>query len=49
MSYEEVAEKFYGCADFADWPDAKAKQIVDLVRNLESEPDMKRLTALCVP
>ncbi len=48
MSYDEVAEKFYGCADFADWPDAKAKKIVDLVRNLESEPDMKRLTALCV-
>lgn len=48
MSYAEVAGKFYGCADFADWPQAKAKQIVELVRNLESEPDMSRLTALCV-
>lgn len=47
MTYEEVAEKFYGCADFAGWPDEKAKQIVALVRTLESEPDMRRLTALC--
>ena len=47
MSYEEVAEKFYGCADFAGWPTEKAKQIVDLVRTLEAEPDMRRLTALC--
>jgi 2-methylcitrate dehydratase PrpD len=47
MSFEEVAEKFYGCANFADWPDAKAKEIVELVRKIESEPDMHRLTALC--
>ncbi|HZR31403.1 MAG TPA: MmgE/PrpD family protein [Terriglobales bacterium] len=47
MSYEEVAEKFYGCANFADWPDAKTKEIGELVRKIESEPDMHRLTALC--
>ncbi len=47
MSYEEVAEKFYGCADFAGWPDDKARQLVDLVRNLEAEPDMRKLTARC--
>lgn len=46
MSYEEVAEKFYGCADFAAWPPDKAKQIVEIVGTLESEPDMRRLTAL---
>jgi len=46
MSYEEVAEKFYGCADFAGWPTDKAKQIVETVGSLESEPDMRRLTAL---
>ncbi len=46
MSYEEVAEKFYGCADFAGWPADKAKQIVETVATLESEPDMRRLTAL---
>ena len=49
MSYEEVAEKFFGCADFAEWPEAKAKQIVELVRNLESEPDIRRLIALSTP
>lgn len=47
MSYEEVADKFYGCAEFAKWPGDKAKQIVDLIRGLEAEPDMRRLTALC--
>ena len=47
MSYAEVAEKFYGCADFAEWPKEKAKQIVELIDDLESEPDMRRLAALC--
>jgi 2-methylcitrate dehydratase PrpD len=47
MSYEEVAEKFHGCADFAGWPSDKAKQIVELVRTLESEPDLSRLSILC--
>jgi 2-methylcitrate dehydratase PrpD len=47
MSYEEVAEKFYGCADFAGWPADKAKQIVETISTLESELDMRRLTALC--
>jgi 2-methylcitrate dehydratase PrpD len=47
MNYEEVAEKFRGCAEFARWPDSKAKAIVSLVRDLEREPDMRRLAALC--
>lgn len=47
MSYEEVAEKLYGCAEFAGWPADKSKRIVELVRNLEAEPDMRRLTELC--
>ena len=47
MTYEEVAEKFYGCAEFAHWPQSKAKQIVELVRTLESQPDMRRLADLC--
>jgi 2-methylcitrate dehydratase PrpD len=47
MSYEEVADKFYGCTEFAKWPGDKTKQIVDLIRGLEAEPDMRRLTALC--
>ena len=49
MSYEEVAEKFYGCAEFAEWPEERAKQIVELIRNLESEADIRRLLALATP
>jgi 2-methylcitrate dehydratase PrpD len=47
MSYDEVAEKFHGCADFAQWPAAKADKIVELVRHLEEVDDMRTLTALC--
>jgi len=45
MSYEEVAEKFRGCAEFARWPAAKAAAVVDLVRTLEVAPDLTKLTA----
>lgn len=46
MSYDEVAEKFYGCADFAGFPQLRAKEIVGLVRDLESLPAISRLTGL---
>jgi 2-methylcitrate dehydratase PrpD len=46
MSYDEVAEKFQGCAAFAEWPTAKANQVVDLIRRLEDMPDVRALTAL---
>jgi len=46
MSYDEVAEKFYGCAAFAEWPSAKATQVVDLVRKLEDISDVRTLTEL---
>jgi 2-methylcitrate dehydratase PrpD len=46
MSYDEVAEKFRGCAAFADWPAAKSNQVIDLVRKLEDMPDVRALTAL---
>jgi 2-methylcitrate dehydratase PrpD len=46
MSYEDVAEKFQGCAAFAEWPKAKATQVIDLVRKLENVPDVRSLTAL---
>jgi 2-methylcitrate dehydratase PrpD len=45
MSYEEVAEKFRGCAEFARWPSRKAAAVVDLVRTLEVAPDLTKLTA----
>jgi 2-methylcitrate dehydratase PrpD len=47
MSYAEVAEKFLGCAAFAEWPSAKANQVIELVRKLEDISDIRTLTALC--
>jgi hypothetical protein len=47
MSFEEVADKFLGCAEFAEWPGDKAERVVDLVRKLEDLPDVRTLTALC--
>ena len=47
MSYDEVAEKFHGCAAFAEWPNAKASQVVETVRKLETLADVRTLTALC--
>ncbi len=49
MSFDEVAGKFLGCAAFARWPEAKARQLIEAVRELESLPDVKTLTDLCVP
>ena len=47
MSYDEVAEKFQGCAAFAGWPADKATQVIALIRKLEDVPDVRVLTALC--
>jgi 2-methylcitrate dehydratase PrpD len=47
MSYDEVAEKFQACAAFAEWPRAKANQVVDLVHKLEDLTDIRILAALC--
>ena len=46
MSYDEVAEKFRGCAAFAEWPTSKANQVIDMVRKLEDVSDVRTLTAL---
>jgi 2-methylcitrate dehydratase PrpD len=48
MTYDDVADKFRGCADFAKWPTANADAVVDAVRNVESIADMRELTALLV-
>lgn len=45
MSYEEVADKFRGCADFAKWPTKKAETIIEAVKSLERAPDLTSLTA----
>jgi 2-methylcitrate dehydratase PrpD len=45
MTYEEVADKFRGNAEFAKWPSQKAQLVIELVKSLEGAPDMSRLTA----
>ena len=47
MSYEDVSEKFLDCAEFAKWPRGKATAIVEMVRKLETVPDVRELTRLC--
>ncbi len=44
MTYEEVADKFRGNADFAKWPQQKAATVIELVKSLETVPDMSPLT-----
>jgi 2-methylcitrate dehydratase PrpD len=48
MSYDEVAEKFRGCASYAGWPDDKASRIIENVKHIEDLPDVGALAALCV-
>ncbi len=47
MSFDEVADKFRGCADFAKWPRDKAEEIIAAVRNLENVRDVRTITVLC--
>ena len=46
MSYDEVADKFRGCAQFARWPTRKAEAIVEAVRSLETLASVSELTEL---
>ena len=43
MSYDEVADKFLGCCEFAKWPSKKSKALIELVRNLEKVKDISKL------
>ena len=43
MSYDEVADKFRGCAEFAKWPAAKTESVIAAVKSLESVSDMGKL------
>jgi 2-methylcitrate dehydratase PrpD len=47
MSYDECADKFRGCAEFAKWPKEKTEAIVDAVRTLEKMKDIRDLMKLC--
>ena len=44
MSYDEVADKFRGCAEFAGWPKGKAEDIVAMVREVETLKDVAPLS-----
>jgi 2-methylcitrate dehydratase PrpD len=46
MTFEEAAVKFRGCAEYAEWPKAKTEKIIDLVKTLESAPDVGVFTPL---
>ena len=46
MSYEEVADKFRECADFARFPRERADTVVAMVRDLETLSSIERLTAM---
>ena len=46
MSDDEVADKFRGCADFAQWPRQKADAIIELVKTIESAPNVLKLSAM---
>ncbi len=46
MSYEEVAEKFRECAEFARFPADRAEAVVGLVRELDGVGNVCELTAL---
>jgi len=45
MSFDEVADKFRGCAEFAKWPREKAEAVISMVKSIESLSDMSKLSA----
>ena len=46
MTYDEVADKFRGCAEFASFDNARSEQLIELVRNLEELSSVRELTDL---
>jgi len=46
MTYDEAAQKFRGCAEFARWPSARTEEIIQMVRRLEHVDDVRSLTRL---
>jgi 2-methylcitrate dehydratase PrpD len=45
MSYDETADKFRGCAEFAKWPTSKTESVIASVRSLENLSDVSKLAA----
>ena len=42
MSYDEVADKFRGCAEFAKWPKQKTEAMIAFVKTLETATGHER-------
>ncbi len=45
MSYEDEADKFRGCAEFANGLSAKAESVIQIIRTLEKAPDVSKISA----
>ena len=45
MTYDEVADKFRGNAEFSKWPASKAQSVIELVKTLDSASDLSRIQA----
>ncbi len=46
MSYDEVAEKFRGCAAFAKWPRQNAEAVIEFVKSIENAPEVQQITPM---
>ena len=46
MSYDEVADKFRGCAEFAKWPRPKAEAVIEFVKTMEGAKDVSGLAPM---
>jgi 2-methylcitrate dehydratase PrpD len=46
MTFEETAEKFRGCAEYAEWPAVKTEKIIEFVKTLDTAPDISPLFPL---
>lgn len=44
MSYDDVADKFRECAQYAGWPTDDTESVISMVRDLEELPSISRLT-----
>jgi 2-methylcitrate dehydratase PrpD len=46
FTYDEVADKFLGCAEFARWPRNKAEEVIGMVAEVEALENLDELTRL---
>jgi 2-methylcitrate dehydratase PrpD len=46
MDYDEVADKFRGCAAFARWPDDRTEALIASVREIEAVADVREIGRL---